>query len=286
MKHLIYSLLFFLLLSACTEIDSSGEQHNTAKTSEPIKKDNKKATPSELKPEAVLAKEIVIPEEFRHIDIAYLQGKFVPSKHPDFIAIETKHADRSGMYMRKDAYDAFLKMAAAAKKDGIKLTIRSAARNFDKQKQIWEGKWTGTRKVGGKDLSKTISDPAQRALKILEFSSMPSTSRHHWGTDIDLNAFTNNFFTKGEGLKIYNWLTANAAAYGYCQVYTPKGAERPDGYNEEKWHWSYLPVAKTLTDLYKTKIKNNEIAGFKGSEVATDIDIINKYVLGINKACL
>ena len=49
---------------------------------------------------------------------------------------------------------------------------------------------------------------------------MPSTSRHHWGTDIDLNSLNNSYFSSGKGLKEYDWLTTNANHYGFYQVYT------------------------------------------------------------------
>lgn len=219
-------------------------------------------------------------------NLAYIMGKFDPKTHPDFILIEEKYADRAGMYMHKVAYEAFQDMTAAAAEDSVQLVIRSAARNFDYQKGIWERKWTGVTKVsGGEDLAATTPDPTERALKILRYSSMPSTSRHHWGTDIDMNSFENSYFEQGYGKKVYDWLTANAPSYGFCQTYTPKGKERPNGYNEEKWHWSYLPIAQHLTTLAKDSLTNEMIQGFKGAETAVAIDVVQKYVLGINRDC-
>lgn len=216
----------------------------------------------------------------------YIMGHFDPAQHPDFVQVDARYADREGLYLRRDTYEAFLRMREAAKKEGITLVIRSATRNFDYQKGIWERKWTGAQAIeNGKDASKAYPDPKARALKILEYSSMPGTSRHHWGTDMDLNAFNNEYFGAGEGLKIYQWLTAHASEYGFCQPYSPKGDERPFGYNEEKWHWSYLPVALPLTALAKEKLKDDMIAGFQGAEVAEEIGVVEKYVLGINGEC-
>ena len=115
---------------------------------------------------------------------------------------------------------------------------------------------------------------------------MPGTSRHHWGTDIDINNLKNDYFEKGNGLKEYEWLQKNAARFGFCQPYSPKGEARPYGYNEEKWHWSYLPFAKKLTDQYGLRLKDNSISGFEGAQTATEIGVIEKYVLGINTECL
>lgn len=217
--------------------------------------------------------------------IDYVMGKYDPATHPDFITIETKHASDAGMRLRKDAYGAFLKMSEAAKKDGIDLKILSATRPFSHQKRIWEAKWNGARKVDGMDLSKEIKEPKDRALKILTYSSMPGTSRHHWGTEIDLNSLEPDFFESGEGAKIYDWLAANGPKFGYCQPYSPKGTDRPEGYNEEKWHWSYQPISLQLTNLAKRQMKNELINGFEGSETASKIDVVTKYILGINDEC-
>ncbi len=234
----------------------------------------KMATPSEIKMDSAIA-------------TTHLMGKFDPLKDSDFIQIDIQYADRPGQLLHKETYAAFIRMYEAAKKDGIKLIIKSATRNFSAQKAIWEGKWHGKRLLEGNiNAAKKIPDPVERALKILEYSSMPGISRHHWGTDIDFNAFVNSYFEKGQGKKEYDWLVANAGKFGFCQPYTPKGTERPDGYNEEKWHWSYLPLAKRLSDQYKIRLTNEDISGFDGAETAPQIDIIKKYVFGINHHCL
>lgn len=213
-------------------------------------------------------------------------GKFIPEEDQAFIHISEEYADRAGMYMRKEAYQSFLKMYEAAQQAGIDLQIRSAARNFDYQKGIWERKWTGETILStGENAATAFPDSKDRALKILNYSSMPGTSRHHWGTDIDLNNFNNEWFETGKGLRLFQWLQAHAHEYGFCRPYTAKGAERPDGYNEEKWHWSYTPLSDELTDLAETYLKEKMITGFKGSEVAEELEVVKKYVLGINHSC-
>ena len=76
--------------------------------------------------------------------VEYIMGQFDPSKHEDFTVIPQKYADRDSMFLRKDAMDAFIKMYEAALLDGVKLVIRSATRNFNSQKSIWERKWNGS----------------------------------------------------------------------------------------------------------------------------------------------
>lgn len=228
-------------------------------------------------------KQVALPK----ITADQVMGRFDPETHPDFVEIESQYASRAGMWLHKQTYRSFKEMFAAAKKDGITLIIKSAARNFAHQKRIWEGKWDGHRLVeGGQNLAETTPPNKERALIILRYSSMPGSSRHHWGTDIDINAFENEYFESGQGLQEYEWLVAHAADYGFCQPYTAKDAERPDGYFEEKWHWSYLPVAQPLSEYVEKHFSNEMIDGFKGAETAVDIDIKNKYMLGINRACL
>lgn len=220
------------------------------------------------------------------IQTDFLLGKFDPSKDDRFVLIDAIHSDRNDRLMHKEAYAAFLQMQAAAKQAGIQFKILSATRNFNYQKGIWERKWSGATKVGNADLSKTIADPRTRALKILEYSSMPGTSRHHWGTDIDLNSFDNRYFEAGQGKKEYDWLLNNAQKFGFCQPYTSKSTSGRTGYHEEKWHWSYTPLAAKFTEQAGFRITEDMITGFLGSEQAKEIGVVKKYILGINPDCL
>ncbi len=213
----------------------------------------------------------------------YLLGRFDPSSDSRFVQLSSAYAHGSGLkgFLRRETFKAFQKMADAAKKDGINLLILSATRNFDSQKKIWENKWIGKTKAKttGEDLSKT-SDLKARARQILLYSAMPGTSRHHWGTDIDLNSFEDNYFLEGEGLKVYRWLSAHASEFGFCQPYTSKANGRT-GYEEEKWHWSYLPLSKLFLEEYQKQISYSDINGFEGSETAESLQIIDHYVSGV-----
>lgn len=219
------------------------------------------------------------------LDKSALLGKVEPASDSDFVRVSSGYTDKKSIYLRRQTYQAFVRMAQAAQEAGLNLRIISATRNFEAQKGIWEAKWNGQRKVDGQDLAQTIPNAKQRALKILEYSSMPGTSRHHWGTDIDLNALDNNYFAAGEGQKVYTWLLAHASTYGFCQVYTEQGEDRPNGYHEEKWHWSYLPLAQEFLRQYNEQVSYTNIKDFDGSSVAEEIEAIEKYVNGIAPQC-
>ncbi|MEM7574578.1 MAG: D-alanyl-D-alanine carboxypeptidase family protein, partial [Bacteroidota bacterium] len=60
----------------------------------------------------------------------------------------------------------------------------------------------------------------------------------------------------------------------------------PHGYLEERWHWSYLPLAQPLTDFAREQATDEMIEGFEGAESSTQISVIKHYVLGINTDCL
>ena len=220
-------------------------------------------------------------------DRIYLMGKFDPAQRDDFILIPVEYTtDGNKKYLRKETYGAYLEMQKIAKMDGVELKIASATRNFDYQKNIWNNKWNSYTLVDDQYLSKTIPDGLEIFKKILEYSAVPGTSRHHFGTDIDINNANPQYFNEESGKKVYDWLTKNAPLFGFCQTYNLKGSERLTGYNEEKWHWSYLPIAKELTQKYKKLIKEEDIKGFLGEEYVPFLNLINDYVLSINPDCI
>ncbi len=220
----------------------------------------------------------------RHIALNYLIGKVDPANDPAFARIPEKYLGGSRVWGHKDAVAAFVRMADAAAVNGYPLKVVSAFRSFDDQKQIWEDKWNGKTLVGGKKLPQSTPDPKARALKILEFSSMPGTSRHHWGTDFDLNSLQNSYFATRDGKRIYDWLTEHAPQYGFCQVYSAKTDGRT-GYEEEKWHWSYMPVASWYLQQYPVDVGYERLTGFEGAAAAKGIDVIKTYVQGISADC-
>ena len=268
-KHILPVIVFVLLLTPI--VTSSLLDLEQKKTNEIIKQ------------KLLQAKQIQKETEEK----IYLMGKFDPVSREDFVLIPAKYtAVKNEMYLRKEALNAFLEMQNAAERDKIEFKIASATRNFIYQKDIWNKKWNGATLVNGKNLSESVPDGLKRFKKILEYSAVPGISRHHWGTDIDINDANPLYFETRQGKKEYAWLAENAWKFGFCQPYNLKGKSRPTGYNEEKWHWSYLPLAKNFTLRYKNLIKNENIKDFEGDQYAISQDLINNYALGINSDCL
>ena len=251
---------YFLILLCLVIFSCKKDQHT--------KESSKKVNPIISKYTIKKSKGII---EFIEIDKDFVLGKFDYRKDTSFVKVIVIHASKT-IYLQKEVYKAFVKMYDAAKAENINLKIISGTRNFYEQKAIWERKWKRYN-----DLS-----PIKRAKKILEYSSMPSTSRHHWGTDIDLNNLNNSYFQRGVGAKEYKWLKENANKYGFYQVYTSKKNGRT-GYNMEKWHWSYMPLSEKYLNYYNEDIKIDDIKGFEGAELSTELDVIKVFVNGIAK---
>ena len=247
MRFFLFTLVSFTLIS-CKE----GKNKNPITSTTTIKQ----------------TKEIV---EVIGIDKNFVLGKFNYRNDTSFVKVKNIHSSKT-IYLNKEVYGAFIKMFDSAKADNINLKIISGTRNFYEQKSIWERKWKKYKNL----------PPLKRAQKILEYSSMPSTSRHHWGTDIDINNLNNSYFERGVGAKEYQWLKENAKIFGFYQVYTSKENGRT-GYNMEKWHWSYMPLAKQYLNYYNENITKEDLKGFKGSELVQVLNIIKYYVNGISK---
>lgn len=172
--------------------------------------------------------------------------------------------------VHKDVYDPLMQLIAAAKADGINLTVVSAYRSYKRQKQIWENKWGGT-----------ADNDTQKALDILKWSSFPGTSRHHWGTEIDFNSVALNYWNGKEGMRVHQWLVANAPNYGFCQTYGPN---RTKGYSEEAWHWSHIPTAQHYFDQIRDPQTLALVTSqsVKGAAALRELGTVADYVTGIS----
>jgi LAS superfamily LD-carboxypeptidase LdcB len=209
-------------------------------------------------------------------------------------ATDVRFSKLGQFYMRKEVAESFKKMQLEADRLGIRFDVISAMRTFSHQKRIWENKWKGVTpvntdtneflpKMKGANVVISLTDE-ERAKKILEVTAMPSTSRHHWGTDIDLNNVNPSYWETAKGKKEFDWLKKNAHRYGFCQVYS---GNRSLGHDEEKWHWSYLPLSRPLTNLFIKEVTNQVVANstFLGAETAEALDPLGKYVSAIDPTC-
>lgn len=205
---------------------------------------------------------------------AFLTGRHNYTTDTSFVRVSTQFA-RSNVYLKKEVYKAFLRMHQAALQSGINLSIISGTRSFNDQKWKWESKWNAAQ-------FRKLKNSTHKAAELLRWWSMPSTSRHHWGTDIDLNNISVAYYKTAAGKKLYHWLVHHAPRFGFHQ---PFNANRKSGYQEEKWHWSYVPLSINYLKAYVKQINYLDINGFEGFHTAKDIDLIRNWVLAVNPSC-
>lgn len=214
-----------------------------------------------------------------------LLGHLNQEEDPRFCFI-TNFANEDLYFLRREAADAWNLMVEAALPDGVEIFPVSATRNFERQKTIWENKWSGRSPVNKMDPDVFAKfDSLHKAREIMKYSAMPGTSRHHWGTDIDINSVEPEYFESAEGRKVFLWLQVNAERFGFAMPYTARQDGRLLGYEEEKWHWSYLPLARPMLQQYIMLIDYQDIVGFEGCETAEALQVIPHFVMGIAPSC-
>ena len=147
------------------------------------------------KPSSEIATSIYYPMSDSHIEksdqalitVDYLMGKFDPAQHQEFMLIPPKYRDEELRYIRKDVFQSFVLMYEAAAKEGIFLKIRSATRNFENQKRIWENKWTGKTILEDNinaaadikdDLKRAKKEQLEKALKTLLWIAVIDKFQH------------------------------------------------------------------------------------------------------------
>lgn len=157
-----------------------------------------------------------------------------------------------GINLREEAYNSFLEMKKAAYSDGFDIKMVSSFRDYYHQQRIWERKYLNYTQESG-------MSPLDAIEKIIEYSTIPGTSRHHWGTDIDIiDGFPKasgdvlvpeKFEASGpyEGFKL--WLDENSTKYGFYLVYTDNPRRR--GFKYEPWHYSYAPISIPMLTAYR-----------------------------------
>ena len=168
-----------------------------------------------------------------------------------------------GVLVDSEASKAFLKLSKRAAKSGFYMRISSAFRSYDRQTRIINEKWLGQRVVlndQGDRLDRSVLTDAQWLDAILRFSALPGTSRHHWGTDLDIwdaAAVDPNYTLSLTGAEygpggvfeeMTQWLDARIAADDAEGFFKPYDRDR-GGVAPEPWHISYRPVASDYPAL-------------------------------------
>ncbi len=190
--------------------------------------------------------------------------------------------------LRKEAHDAFVAMRDAAREEGIDIKIVSSYRSFDRQVAIFERKYIRFTEEQG-------MEPLEAIDKIIEYSTIPGTSRHHWGTDIDIidgsvesegDVLVPEKFEKdGAFANLKAWMDENSKTYDFHLVYTDEPKRR--GFKYEPWHYSYAPLSIPMLTTFRKKnimhyLDKEDFAGLKHFTTGFIKTYITDNVLDIN----
>lgn len=157
-------------------------------------------------------KDSALPVDYHPDDLVRLDQKYV---------FGAKHVQ-----MRKEAAEAFEKMAAAAERKGLHIRAFSGFRDFAYQKNLY---LQAVDKNGPKQ----------------DGTAAPGYSEHQLGTTADIcgenrrTILSGRFGETPEG----RWLHENSEKYGFRKSYTRENSEEV-GYKPEPWHFRYIGIAQ------------------------------------------
>ncbi len=173
-----------------------------------------------------------------------------------------------GHRLRAAAAQAFAALQADARQAGFELAIASSFRPFSRQLAIWNAKASGLRPVlddHNCPVAMAQLSPAQRLHAILRFSALPGTSRHHWGTDLDVydaaavapdyrvQLSLQEVAVGGVFDPLHNWLDSRMAAGESHGFYRPYDKDR-GGVAPERWHLSYAPLSIACAAQFRSEM--------------------------------
>jgi len=189
--------------------------------------------------------------------------------------------------MQQEVYEAYERMRQAAAKEGIDIKVVSAHRSYHRQREIWNAKYKTLTLQGL---------PAKDAIQeIITYSTLPGTSRHHWGTDIDIidNAnpqsgdvlLAEKFYGDGPSSALRSWMIRNAADYGFLEVYTDHPNRK--GFAHEPWHYTYHSLSKAYLEVLTNQViseiaKDEQLLGRKFLDADFFKSYTTEHLLDIN----
>ena len=130
---------------------------------------------------------------------------------------------------------------------------------------------------------------------------MPGTSRHHWGTEIDIidasdekykdeeDVLLTEKYENGIFTKLKRWMDVNSEKFGFYLTYV--NDKNRKGFEYEPWHYSYKPVSVELLNIFISNDIGSIISttSMEGKEFISKDFIqkyIDEYVKGVNPVLL
>ena len=212
----------------------------------------------------------------------------------NLMGIDDSHIVGDTIKLEQNTLIAFNKMHEAALQDGIDIKIVSGFRDFERQMLLWNNKYK-------KYTTEYRLSPTKAIEEIIRFSTIPGTSRHHWGTEIDIidasderykdeeDVLLTEKYENGIFTKLKRWMDTNSERFGFYLTYVNDNSRK--GFEYEPWHYSYKPVSIELLNIFI----NNDIGSIisttsmEGKEFISKDFIqkyIDEYVKGVNPILL
>jgi LAS superfamily LD-carboxypeptidase LdcB len=145
--------------------------------------------------------------------------------------------------------------------------VASGFRSYHRQKTIFDEKWQGKRAVLSDDdslLDRSGFKDSEWLDRILRFSALPGTSRHHWGTDIDVfdraalstgqqpALLPSEYHATGVFARLGEWLQEHMAQDNAEGFFRPYDVDT-GGVSVEPWHLSFRPMAERFAEQMSAK---------------------------------
>ena len=163
-----------------------------------------------------------------------LDKDYIPN---DLVLLDLKYSNED-KYLRKEAYNSFIKLHNDALKLGYKIIVVSAYRSYDYQKKLYEDYVF----KGGKSYADKCS-------------ARSGHSEHQTGLAIDVMGSNNDYNLFSESIE-FNWMINNSYKYGFILRY-PKDKENITGFKYEPWHYRYVGI-KLAKYLYENNLTLEE----------------------------
>lgn len=233
-----------------------------------------------IKKSLLFSASLVVPYPTVFSNIEFTNDELIGKGKPKLVGKNYK--------LRREVNNAWLKLVKVAEKEGFKPMILSSYRSFNHQRGIWNRKYNRFTKELGLSPNKAINE-------IIKYSTIPGTSRHHWGTDLGIidgkrgiakNPLNEKHFSKGGAYYDFKlWLNEHSESFGFYEVYTNQKGRK--GFKYEPWHFSYRPLSCEMITHYLDnnlidKALNSNISGRKYLTDEVMKSYLKHHILDIN----
>jgi LAS superfamily LD-carboxypeptidase LdcB len=217
----------------------------------------------------------------------------------ELLGLDDSHVETGvdGVALHPDCRCALEELQSAASAAGFDLRIASGYRSFERQLLIWNAKIRGERPLhddAGRPLLAAELGERELLQAVLRFSALPGSSRHHWGSDLDVfdaAAVPADYRVQLSPLEVspegvfapfHDWLDERIASGEACGFVRPYGEDR-GGVAPERWHLSYTPLSLSCeractVELLRSALENADLA-LSGLVLAQLDEIYRRYIV-------